>query len=201
MLIKKLFFFSVLALTVVGCGVNRQAQQLKALEDCTYKIVSADQILVAGTDVKKLINEGNINLASMPGIALGMLRKDIPLKAQLNLEINNPTQNLAAINDFEYKVLINNQQLVEGFVNQLVSIDPGASVTVPVNLNSNIYPLISDSKVMNDIIGFLQGGAGGPERKGILTIKIRPSIKVGNQLVKYPGFITIDKEVSSKILL
>lgn len=199
--IKQLSLLCFLSLIAFGCGVNRQAQQIKALEDCTYKIVSADQILVAGTDVRKLISEGDINFASMPGIALGMLRKDIPLNARLNLQITNPTQNQAAINDFEYKVLINNQQLVEGMVNQLVSIDPGASVTVPVNLTSNIYPLVSDSKVMNDVIGFLQAGANGTERKGMLTIKIRPNIRVGSELIRYPGFITIDKEVSSKILL
>jgi hypothetical protein len=201
MLIKKIALFAVLATLGLGCGVNKQARQIKALEDCTYKIVSADQILVAGTDVKKLLADGNINLASMPGVALGMLRRDIPLNARINLQITNPSQNAAAINNFEYKVLINSQQLVEGVVNQLISIEPGASVTVPVSLTSNIYPLMSDSKMLNDILGFLQGGAGGPERKGLVTIKIKPSIMVGSQLVKYPGFITIDKEISSKILL
>ncbi|MNY56969.1 hypothetical protein D3C86_1931040 [compost metagenome] len=66
----------------------------------------------------------------------------------------------------------------------------------------NVYPFVSNSKVMGEIAEFLKGGKnGGPEKKGILTLKIRPSIKVGNTLVKYPGFITVDKEVSSKILL
>jgi hypothetical protein len=54
---------------------------------------------------------------------------------------------------------------------------------------------------MREITEFIQSGKNGPEKKGILTLKIRPSIKVAGGLVKYPGFITIDKEVSSKILL
>ncbi|MNY28339.1 hypothetical protein D3C86_1623100 [compost metagenome] len=54
---------------------------------------------------------------------------------------------------------------------------------------------------MGEISDFLKSSKGGPEKKGVLTLKIRPSIRVGNTLVKYPGFITIDKEVSSKILL
>ena len=65
----------------------------------------------------------------------------------------------------------------------------------------NVYPFLSNSKVMGEISDFLKSSKGGPEKKGVLTLKIRPSIKVGNTLVKYPGFITIDKEVSSKILL
>lgn len=185
----------------MSCGVNKQAQQIKALEKCTYKVKSADNITVAGTDIKGLLNNQNINLASLPGLAFGLLRKDVPLRARLNMEITNPSGNLAAINEFEYKVLINNQELATGFVNQMVSVEPGSSVVVPVEVNANVYQFISNAKVMGEISEFLRGGGSGPERKGLVTLKIRPSIKVGNSLVKYPGFITIDKEVSSKILL
>jgi len=185
----------------MGCGVNKQAQQIKALEKCTYAFKSADNITVAGTDVKNLLNNQNINLASLPGLAFGLLRRDVPLRARINMEITNPSGNLAAINEFEYKVLINNQELATGFVNQLVSVEPGSSVVVPVDVNANIYQFISNKKVMSEISDFMRGGSGGQERKGLVTLKIRPSIKVGNTLVKYPGFISIDKEVSSKILL
>ncbi|WP_442590544.1 hypothetical protein ACSBL2_04880 [Pedobacter sp. AW31-3R] len=198
---KKLILICVAAMTVFGCGVNKQAQQIKALEKCTYKVKSADNISVAGTDIKNLLNNQNINLSSLPGLAFGLLRKDVPLRARLNMEITNPSGNLAAINEFEYKVLINKQELATGFVNQLVSVEPGTTVVVPVDVNANVYQFISNAKVMSEITEFLRGGGSGPERKGLVTLKIRPSIKVGNTLVKYPGFISIDKEVSSKILL
>ncbi|NQX37497.1 hypothetical protein SAMN05421820_103519 [Pedobacter steynii] len=198
---KKIIFLCLTAIIMQSCGVSRQQQQIKALEKCTYKIHSADNISLAGTDVKRLLNDNNINLGSLPGLALGLLRKDIPLKARLNLEITNPSSNIAGINEFEYKILINRQELAGGFVNQAVNIEPGQSTTVPVDLIANIYPFVTNSKVMNEITEFLQGNKNGGEKKGILTLKIRPSIKVGGTLVKLPGFITIDKEVSSKILL
>lgn len=198
---KKIIFLCLTAIIIQSCGVSRQQQQIKALEKCTYKIRSADNISLAGTDVKRLLNDQNINLGSLPGLALGLLRKDIPLKARLNLEITNPSSNTAGINEFEYKILINRQELAGGFVNQAVNIEPGQSTTVPVDLIANIYPFVTNSKVMNEITEFLQGNKNGGEKKGILTLKIRPSIKVGGTSVKLPGFITIDKEVSSKILL
>lgn len=200
---KKLALLCLTAITISisGCGLNKQAQQIKALEKCTYKIVSADQVTLAGTDLKSLVNEQNINLASLPGLALGLLRRDIPLRAKLNLEITNPTSNGASINEFEYKVLINHEEISTGFVNQGVEIGSGQSAVVPVNMTANIYPFISDSKVMDNITRFLKARKGGPEEKGIVTLKIRPSIKVAGALIKYPGFITIDKEISSKILL
>jgi len=194
-----LFLFTI---SIFGCGINRQAQQIKALEDCTYKITSVQQVSIAGTDVKTLMDQQRFSLNSLPGVALGLLRKDIPLKANLNLEITNPSSNLAAINQFEYKILVNNTDLAQGIVNQNVSIAQGQTVTVPVQLVSNIYGLISNGNVFNDIIKAAQKGSSSKDEKlGLLTIKIKPTFMLGNTPVKYPGYITINKDISSKILL
>ncbi|MBC7567924.1 MAG: hypothetical protein H7223_13280 [Pedobacter sp.] len=199
---KRVVMFFLLLIAVSGCGINKQAQQIRALEKCTYRITSADEITIGGTDVKKLFAGQEFNLASLPGLAFGLLRQDVPLKARLNLEVKNTSGEDAAINQFEYKILINNADLAEGIVNQEVNVASGQSTIVPVNMIVNLYPFVSNNKVMNQIAEFVKAGKdGGPEKKGLLTLKIRPSIKVGNTLVKYPGFITIDKEISSKILL
>jgi len=194
---KKIVLICFAAITILGCGVNKQAQQIKALEKCTYRVVSATNLSVAGTDVKRLMNNQDLNLASLPALAFGLLRKDVPLRATLNMEISNPAGNLAAINQFEYKILINNQELADGFVDQQVSIPAGQTVVVPVAMNVNVYQFISNARVMSEISDFMRGG----DKKGLVTLKIRPSIMVGGTLIKYPGYISIDKEFSSKILL
>ncbi|WP_219226783.1 lipoprotein [Pedobacter antarcticus] len=198
---KKILIIALALFTLAGCGLNQQTKQIKALEKCRYKVVSADQISVAGTDIKKLLNNNEINLGSLPAVAFSLLRKDVPLRARLNLEITNPSGVLAAINQFEYKVLINKQELATGFVDQEVNIPAGGTIVVPVDMTANIYQFVSNRKVMSEISEFLKGGSGPDEKKGLITLKVRPSIKVGNSLIKYPGFISIDKEVSSKILL
>lgn len=197
---KKILSICIALIVLSGCGVNKQAQQIAALEKCTYKLLSAEQITVGGTNIGSIMNLEELNLASLPGLALGLLTQDVPLKAKLNLEIKNPTTTAAAINDFEYKVLINNQELATGLVNQLVEVQPGGTTVVPVNINLNAYQFISNKQVMQDIGAFLQAGSDSTEKKGLLTLKIKPSIKVAGALVKYPGFFTIDKEISSKTL-
>jgi hypothetical protein len=201
MLIKKLIWLSCIALTVSGCGINKQARQLQTLEDCIYEIRSVDSIVVAGKDVSKMISNNAINISSMPEFAWAYLQKSIPLKARINLKIKNPTQQDAAINRFEYQVLVKGQQLANGLVNQKVSIAAGDSIIVPVSVNANIYEILSNGNTMQEIVDFMKGGNdSATERKGIVTLKIKPSIAIGNSLVNYPGYITIEKEVSSKIL-
>ena len=199
--IRKFISLCFIVLFFVSCGINKQAKQLQTLEDCIYEIRSADSIYVAGRDVTKMINNNAVNISNMPEFAWAYLRKDIPLKARINLKIKNPTKQLAAINRFEYLVLIKGQQLANGLVNQKVSIAPGDSLIVPVNVNANIYQIVSNGKTMKEIVDFMRGGNdSASEKKGIVTLKIKPSIAIGDNLVNYPGYITIEKEVSSKIL-
>jgi hypothetical protein len=186
---------------ISSCSINKQAQQIKALEQCEYKFINASKVTVAGTDIKKIIDQQTISLAGLPALALGLLRQDVPLKASLNVEITNPSTNIAAINNFDYIILINKQEIANGVVDQLVKIEPGQKVQVPVQLNANIYQFLSNGKTLDEITKFLSGASTGTTQVGLVTIKIKPSIRVGNELVKYPGFITIDKEVSNKILL
>lgn len=201
MLFKKLVWLSCLALILSSCGINKQAKQLQTLEDCIYEIRSADSIYVAGKDVSKMISNNAINISSMPEFAWAYLQKNIPLKARINLKIKNPTQQDAAINRFEYQVLVKGQQLANGLVNQKVSIAAGDSIIVPVSVNANIYQILSNGNTMQEIADFMKGGNdAATERKGIVTLKIKPSIAIGDNLVNYPGFITIEKELSSKIL-
>ena len=198
---KRLVLLGMVALFASGCGLNKQARLLEAFEKCTYEINSADSVYVAGRDVSKLIRNRTFELRNIPELALAVFRKNIPLSAKVNLTINNPTSHTAAINQFEYIVLIKGQELANGFINQRVSIEPGGTTTVPVRVNSNIYSFLSNGKTMEEVIDFLRGGeSGAAEKKGMVTIRIKPTIEMGNKLVKYPGYITIDKEISSKIL-
>lgn len=198
---KKIFLLILSALIVTSCGISKQAQQIKALELCEYKFINASKVTVAGTDIKKLIDQQTVNLAGLPALALGFLRQDVPLKAALTIEITNPSTNLAAINNFDYIILINKQEIANGVVDQAVQIEAGQKIQVPVQLNANIYKFLSNEKTLEEITKFLSGSSTGTTEVGLVTIKIKPSIRVGNELVKYPGFITIDKEVSNKILL
>jgi LEA14-like dessication related protein len=198
--IKHILSLSLIVAVLSGCGINQQAQQIKALENCNYKISGVQQVSVAGTDIRKLINQQDFNIASLPGVALGLLRKDIPLRADLNLEITNPVAKMAAINQFEYKILINNTELATGLIDKAISIGQGQSVTVPVQLSTNIYSLITNGNVFGDIVKAAKGGSAD-DKLGLLTIKIKPTFMIGGTAIKYPGYITIDKDISRKILL
>ncbi|MVM38347.1 hypothetical protein GO730_13475 [Spirosoma sp. HMF3257] len=194
---------AALPLLFSQCAVNNQISQAKTLGDCRYTIASADSIYLAGIDVRQLRKIEDINPAQYPRLATGLLTRNVPLNARLNIDITNPTNKLAGINQLEYKILLAGQELFNGFLNQRIEVQPGGGrARVPVQLSTNAYQLLTDSKTRDaftQLVQNLSGASGTQPSK--LTIKIKPTLDLLGKQVNYPGYITIDQDVTNKILL
>ena len=191
----------LLMVAFLGCGIGQQAKELKTLADCRYNISRVENITLSGTDVRKLFNRDELNLAGVPSLALGFISKNIPLNADLTLSITNPTGNYAAIQHFDYEILINKHSFTEGTVNELIDVAPNETKEVTLPLSSNIYSFLVNDSVRHDIEQFVRATRDKMERNAIVTIKIKPAIMIGDKLLKYPGFIEIDREIDNRLLL
>lgn len=191
------------ALLCTRCGVNRQIAEAKALGDCRYNIASADSIYLAGVDARQFGNLEAFDLKKYPQVALALLRRNVPLDARINLEIINPTNRNAGISQLEYKVLLKNQELFNGFLNQRIEVAPGGGRTVvPIRLNTNAYTLLTDDRTRDAFVELMQNLSGAKNAKPTrISIRIKPTLALGNKAVNYPGYITIDQDVTNKILL
>lgn len=194
---------AAVALLATGCGVNRQLAEAKALGDCKFNITSADSLYLAGVDVRQFRNLNDVDLTKYPQIGLAVLRRNVPLDARLNLQIDNPTNRLAGINQLEYKVLLKGNELFSGFLNQRIEVAPGGGrTTIPIRLNTNAYTLLTDAKTRDAFVELVRNLAGAQDAKASrVTIKIKPTLALGNKAVNYPGYITIDQDVTNKLLL
>lgn len=191
----------LLMVAFLGCGIGQQAKELKTLADCKYNISRVENITLSGTDVRKLFNRDELNLAGVPSLALGFISKNIPLNADLTLSITNPTGDYAAIQHFDYEILINKHSFTEGTVNELIDVAPNETKEVTLPLSSNIYSFLVNDSVRHDIEQFVRATRDKEEKNAIVTIKIKPAIMIGEKLLKYPGFIEIDREIDNRFLL
>lgn len=197
---KVIISIGLMLFVLAGCGIGQQAQEMKTLTDCTYRIVKINSILVSGTDVQKLISEKDMSLTNIPSLALGFINKSIPLKADLTIEVSNPTNNYAAINYFDYEILINKEKLTEGAISQRIDIAPQGVEEVRLELTKNIYEFLVNDSIRNDIQQFI-AGTNQSGKKTYIMIRVKPAILIGDQLVHYPGFIDIQREFNNELLL
>lgn len=195
-------FMAAVAISFAGCGVDQQAKALRALEKCQYTFVSVDSVYLAGTDVNKMVANGRVDISRLPGVALGFLNRDIPLSGILNLRITNPTNQLAGIQQFAYKIAVEGREVLEGTSDLPIEVPVGETVTVPVKLQTNVYKFLSDQQTLQKLLAFVQSARdGATDEKVNLTLSIKPTLALGNKQLNYPGYIDIDKQVDADMLL
>ncbi|AEI47009.1 hypothetical protein [Runella slithyformis] len=200
---RSLFAAFVLAVVVFNrCAVTRQISEAKTLADCKYTIASADKITLAGIDIQQFKNMQNFDLSKSPRLALALLSQDVPLNVRLNLDVTNPTKQLAGINQFEYKVLLAENEIFTGLWDQRIDVQPnGGTTRVPMQLTTNAYRLITDAQTRDSFVAMIENLSGKQNTQPTkLVIKLKPTLGIGNSQVNYPGYITIEKEVTAKML-
>ena len=180
---------------LTACGVNKQVNMLTALEKCKYEVVSADSVYLAGTDVARLAQNNTIDLTSAPALAFAYLQRSLPFKATLNLSVKNPGTNVAGINQFQYILMLKDKELTTGTINQVIRVEPGSSTVVPIKIATDIFPFVSTSANRKAVADFF---SSKEEKKAAFTLKIKPTLLLGNEKVQFPGYISLDKVVTNK---
>jgi hypothetical protein len=198
-LLAVVFFFS-------QCSVSKQIKEAKTLGDCKYAITSIDSVYLAGMDVRDLRNIKSIkdfDPTKYPQLGLALLRKKVPLDLRVNLDINNPTNRVAAVNQMEYIVLLSDNEIFKGLLNRRIEVPPGTGSTkVPIHLSTNAYDLLMNDQTRDSFIDMVQALSGKDSAKPArLTVKIKPTLAVGDKQVNYPGYITFEQEITSNMIL
>ncbi|GHB76734.1 hypothetical protein [Persicitalea jodogahamensis] len=195
-----------LALFLTQCGVSNQIKEAKTFGDCRYAISSVDSIFLAGTDVREFRNIKSVkdlDPTKYPQLGLALLRKKVPLDLRVNLDIVNPTNRLAAINQLEYIVLLSKSEVFKGVLNRRIEVYPGTGSTqVPVQLSTNAYDLIANDQTRDSFVAMIQSLSGKDDSKpAVLTVKIKPTLAVGDKAVNYPGYITFEQEITPNMVI
>ena len=199
----------VTGIGITSCGLNRQANSMKALRQCKFELVGVDSLSLAGTDILSLLDgDRSPDLSRLPGVALSFLSGELPLTSLLQLQVYNPTRYTAGIRQFQYEILMDGENIIEGTSDLPFSVDPGATDTVLLHINANVYRLINDRKTRDKILALMdrrgdqdQTGADAPQDPRIqMTLRIKPTIGLGNKSIDYPGYITVDKIIDRATL-
>jgi len=193
------------AVLLTGCGVGKQVSEAKTFGECKYDLASVDSIYLAGMDIREFRNiksMNDVNLAKYPGIALALLRKNVPLDLRVNVDITNPTRKRAAIKQLEYKVLLTKSEIFSGFLSQLIEVMPGtASTRVPIKLNANVYQLLMNDDTRDEFVNMVMALTGKSEAKPTtFTVKVKPTLDLAGKQINYPGYITFEKEITSRLI-
>lgn len=201
-MIKHILQTTLLLLTIIfvmpfqGCDVARQTQRATNLGKCDFRVLSAENINLAGINIQNSSSIKNLNLMDAANIMAAMGRSTFPLSLQLNFEARNPNNTAAGLNKMEWILFIDDIQMTSGTVDKAFTIPPNNGIAIiPIQVDMDLKPVLK-GKSLDAIVNFgfnLAGMGNNPMR---IKAKLKPTIMIGNSPLTYPGYISVNTEFS-----
>jgi LEA14-like dessication related protein len=151
--------------------------------------------MVAGIrmDDKKTFSDFNFSQAAQ--LTMALVKDELDAEITVHLAVTNPNSAKASMNELSWILILDEQEMSSGLIDQYVEIPAnGGTATIPVTVGFNLKQLFSGNsgKAFMNLVSNVMGQGQQPSN---LSMKLKPSIRVGSQSLSYPGYITIKNTV------
>lgn len=191
---KLLFSLLIVFFALSGCDTAKQVEGAYNMTQCKYNYKSISSLSLAGMDLSK-----GVSLTHIPQITSVLSGKSssIPLNFTLNLDVTNPNQSAALLQGLQYAVSIDGIEFTTGRVNQALNIASGETQVLPLTIGFDVATMMkgeSKNAVENIVKNFIGIGS----EKSNVTIQLKPSFKIGTQVITSPYNIPVSFSFGGK---
>jgi len=188
----------ILILIILGsCDISRQLNEIKTFAKCDFRLYTIEDIKLAGVDIQQYKSYNEMNLLDIAVIGSSASKGILPLTFTLNVQVKNPNSTPAAINKMDWILFIDDIEILDGISNQRMEIPANGRISnLPLQINADLMKVLTKESV-EAISNFAFNLSGQGKRPSNITLKIKPSIMVGNTPVNYPGYISVKNEFTS----
>ena len=195
---KRILLILSTVLIFNACDVVNQISGAYNFSQCEYTFNSLENIQLAGINLSSGSSISLSSLATIATILSGKSMQTIPFNMTMNLDVKNPNlKDAAFLNALDYAININDLDFASGKMDIPVSINAGETRKLPISIGVDLKNLMnrySQDRVAKELNSFL--GITSGETK--ITVKLWPTITVGNTPIKSPAAIPIVINYSGK---
>lgn len=192
--LKKLLLVATAILLLSACSPLRE---IAALRKCEFRLLSIQDPEVCGVDISQKDSWADFNFMEAQAVAGQLMKKKLPLEITVNVEALNPGSSVAAVNSLQWIAFLDDLQLARGSVQERVEIRPsGGTSLIPLRVRADLFNYLEGNNpaaMLNFALTLLNAG----NRTSQVSIKIKPSVRIGNRDIEYPDYFTISKEYTS----
>ena len=172
--------------------IANQAAQVVNLKNCNFDVTGISQINMLGIDLSKGMNKNSLNPAQLINVTNSLLNRKLPVTFNVNLNVDNPNSIAASLGKMDYIISLNNKEVISSTFTDGFSIPANSSGKVAIPISTDLFQLFS-GEAADAILNLAFKLAGAQSNPVNLGVKVKPYIKINNQSLAYPDFITIDK--------
>ena len=190
--IKKTLIILFVTMGLASCEVLTQLAQMANFANCKFNFNSVDQIQMLGVNLSKGMSKTDLNAMQLLSLANAISNRQLPVTFNVNLDVNNPNTIAAAMTKMDYILSLNGKQVISTTMNNAVNVPANSSSTVTIPITTDLFQLFS-GETKDAILNLAFKLAGAKSDPVNLGVKVKPYIKINNQSMAYPDYITIDK--------
>ena len=194
--ILKITAIVVLAMSFTACDelsqiVNQAAQTIN-LKNCTFDVTGLNNINMLGINVSNGMNKNSLTASQLLNVTNSLINRQLPVTFNVNLEVDNPNSIAASLGKMDYIISLNDKEVISSTFNNGFSIGANSKGQVSIPISTDLFQLFS-SETADAVLNLAFKLAGANSNPVNLGVKVKPYIKVNNQSLAYPDYITINK--------
>ncbi len=194
---RRVVLLALLQLVYAACGVSRQVHEAKNLARCEFRLKAIEDVRLGGVEIQGLRSAKDLSVKKLAQITRALNRENVPLDLIVVVEVLNPNDERAAVNELEWVVYLDNNELAAGNLSQRIEIDSHQVADVSLQVASDLKKVLKDraaESLMRLAFNLSHKGSGSSS----LLLKIRPTVYVAGAAILYPGYIEIQREFTSE---
>jgi hypothetical protein len=172
--------------------IANQAAQVINLKNCNFDVNGISNINMLGINLSKGMDKSNLTASQIINVTNSLLSKKLPVTFNVNIDVDNPNSIAASLGKMDYIIALNNKEIISSTFTQGFSIPANSKGKVAIPISTDLFQLFS-GETADAILNLAFKLAGAQSNPVNLGVKVKPYIKVNNQSLAYPDFITINK--------
>lgn len=181
----------IFIVSIIHLGCIRQIKMMQRFAHCDFKIVNVDSIYLSNTPINQL----SFNLSTLLEI---LQNPQAPVCFNVYIQAKNKNRKIAAMNQMDWQLFIEDKNIISGKTNNKVVIMPMDSTVFSIKMNLDLIKdlHVKDIKTLLKLYNSLNSENPGVNSTNHMPIKImvKPSFYMGRKLYTYPNFIPIYKD-------
>lgn len=179
------------ALVLAGVAACAALQQLAALRRVEFDLAGVGRARLAGVDLTRVRSYQDLAAADVATIGLAVARGDLPLEMTLDVRARNPEDNrvTAKLTRLRWSLYLQDQETVNGSVDQAVELPPGQPTLVPVVARLDLMDFFTGS--VPSLVNIALAALGQEAPATTISLRAAPSVDTPVGPIEYPSPITI----------
>ena len=190
--IKRTLIILFVMVGLSSCEVLNQVAQMANFVNCTFNFDSVNQIQMLGINLSKGMTKTDLNATQLLNLANALMRRELPVSFNVNVNVNNPNSIAAAMAKMDYVLSLNGKQVISTTMNNGINVPAGSSSVIQIPITTDLFQLFSgeSADAIVNLAFKLAGASSDPVNVGL---KVKPYISINGQQLAYPDFITMNK--------